>query len=168
MRVKTEAKRFCAVSWVLLLWKTITDGALPQPFLNFVATKGTIWISGKALYGLVWVICQHMQAIKCVKFLVCKVGCKCKEVWHLWLCSTLRSILTFMNMFDMPFGSSCAALKLKTLHFDALVIVIWHQFKAPYYEVAQLLPAWGIIDMMLPPLPVVYGNHRWLVILATW
>ena len=42
---------------------------------------------------------------------------------------------------DMPFGSSCAALKLKTLHCDALVIVIWHQFKAPYYEVAQLLPA---------------------------
>lgn len=45
------------------------------------------------------------------------------------------------NVCDMPFGSSCAALKLKTLHFDALVIVIWHQFKAPYYEVAQLLPA---------------------------
>ena len=51
------------------------------------------------------------------------------------------NILNFPYMFGMPFGSSCAALKLKTLHFDALVIVIWHQVKALYYEVAQLLPA---------------------------
>ena len=95
---ESKLKQNVSGSRVLLLWKPTTDGALPQPFLNFVATKGTIWISGKALYGQVWVICQHMQAIKCVKFLVCKVGCKCKEVWHLWLCSTLRWIFwTFLT-----------------------------------------------------------------------